>query len=288
MEFSKICDLNVVDKKVCVGTEHVKMAGFKDMFLDKYVNKLQNAGFTSIVFTQDEIYEGEDIKRSLAGIFSPGTYFSCESYNITNNSCCIWLHLSKNSILGKNKPWIYVGTAIVDIYTGKTSIFEFKEIYINNPTTFDELERIISSYNPSETVIIYNLNKKEVDDIINYTNIQSQCIHFVSLLDDESMDISNKNKNKNKQRAKNCEKQIYQKELLEKFYIINDYSNFIESFYENTIAIQSLCFLLDFIYQHNPNLIHKIKEPVLENIGDKLILANHSLKQLNIIDDQFK
>jgi DNA mismatch repair protein MutS len=46
--------------------------------------------------------------------------------------------------------------------------------------------------------------------------------------------------------------------------------------------------LLDFIYQHNPNLIHKIKEPCLENIGDRLILANHSLKQLNIIDDQFK
>jgi DNA mismatch repair protein MutS len=288
MEFSRICDLNVVDKKVCVGSEHVKMAGFKDMFLDKYVNKLQNAGFTSIVFTQDEICEGEDIKRSLAGIFSPGTYFSCESNNITNNSCCIWLHLSKNSILGKNKPLIYVGTAIIDIYTGKTFIFEFKEIYINNPTTFDELERIISSYNPSETVIIYNLSKKEVDDVINYTNIQSQSIHFVSLLDDEKSTNNNENTNKNKQRAKNCEKQIYQKELLEKFYLINDYSSFIESFCENIIAIQSLCFLLDFIFQHNPNLIHKIKEPVLDNIGDKLILANHSLKQLNIIDDQFK
>jgi DNA mismatch repair protein MutS len=46
--------------------------------------------------------------------------------------------------------------------------------------------------------------------------------------------------------------------------------------------------LLDFIYQHNPNLINKIKEPSLESFSDRLILANHSLKQLNIIDDQFK
>ena len=46
--------------------------------------------------------------------------------------------------------------------------------------------------------------------------------------------------------------------------------------------------MLDFIYQHNPNLVNKIKEPNFENIGDKLILANHSLKQLNIIDDIYK
>jgi DNA mismatch repair protein MutS len=43
--------------------------------------------------------------------------------------------------------------------------------------------------------------------------------------------------------------------------------------------------LLDFIYQHNPNLVYKIDEPTIENDDSKLVLANHSLKQLNIIDD---
>jgi DNA mismatch repair protein MutS len=46
--------------------------------------------------------------------------------------------------------------------------------------------------------------------------------------------------------------------------------------------------LLDFIYQHNPNLVNKIKEPIFDSLGDRLILANHSLKQLNIIEDQYK
>jgi DNA mismatch repair protein MutS len=289
MEFSKICDLNVVDKKVCVGTESVKMAGFKDMFLDKFVRKLQDAGFTSIVFVQDEnnVAPGMEVTRSLAGIYSPGTYFSCEPDRINNNSCCIWLYLTKSNILNKGlKPLIYVGITIIDIYTGKTSIFEFKDIYINNPCTFDELERIISSYMPSETIIIYNFDKKFVDDIVSYSNIQSNSLHFVSLIE---LQEDNKSKsNINELRAKNCEKQIYQKELLNKFYNIIDYHVFIQPFHENTIAIQSLCYLLDFIYQHNPNLIHKIKEPQLENIGDRLILANHSLKQLNIMDDQFK
>jgi DNA mismatch repair protein MutS len=52
-----------------------------------------------------------------------------------------------------------------------------------------------------------------------------------------------------------------------------------------TVATQSLVYLLNFIYEHNPNLVSKIQEPVFENMSERLILANHSLRQLNIIDD---
>jgi DNA mismatch repair protein MutS len=86
-------------------------------------------------------------------------------------------------------------------------------------------------------------------------------------------------------RTLNCEKQIYQRELLTKFYEIDDFDAFYQNFYENTIATQAFCFLLDFIYQHNPYLVNKISEPKFENCSDRLILANHSLKQLNIVDD---
>ena len=41
---------------------------------------------------------------------------------------------------------------------------------------------------------------------------------------------------------------------------------------------------MDFIYSHQPDLIRKISEPEIENVHDSLLLANHSLKQLNIID----
>ena len=44
-------------------------------------------------------------------------------------------------------------------------------------------------------------------------------------------------------------------------------------------------FLLDFVYQHNPSLVKKISEPCFEKNTNRLQLANHSLKQLNIIDD---
>jgi len=276
-DFSTICDLNVVDKNVCVGKENVLMAGFKDMYIDKYVRKVQDAGFTAVVYTQDEA--AKNTKRSLAGIFSPGTYFSNDSSaKLTNNLTCIWIDLVHNKLLVKGK-FVVVGIANIDIYTGKTSIFQFKEAYMNNPTTYDELERFISIYNPSEVIIISNLPDKEIDDVINFTNISCSLIHKVSLISDSEK------RNSFVSKAENCEKQIYQKEILAKFYKIHDFDVFFQNFYENNVATQAFCFLLDFVYQHNPHLVNKISEPIFENCSERLILANHSLKQLNIIDD---
>ena len=280
-DFSKMCDLNVVEKNVCVGKDNVLMAGFKDSYIDKYVRKIQDAGFTAVVYTQDE--QAKNTTRSLAGIFSPGTYFSNESTKLTNNITCIWVDLVNKQLLTKSKGKIVVvGIANVDIYTGKTSVFQFQEVYMNNPTTYDELERFISIYNPSEAIFISNLVEKEMDDIIQFVNLKCSLIHKICLFSSE------KRETKFVQQALNCEKQIYQKEILQKFYktaASTDFDMFFQNFYENNIATQCFCFLLDFIYQHNPYLVNKISEPIFENCSNRLVLANHSLKQLNIIDD---
>ena len=271
-EFAQICDLNIGDKKT-VGSEQVVMAGFSLYMIDKYIKKLQDAGYTIIVYEQDET----KTTRHLTEIYSPGTYFSLETSNnskLTNNITCIWINISTNH-KNKNKI-VHIGLANIDIYTGKSSIFEFSEIYVNNPTTFDELERFISIYLPSEVILIYNIaTEKEINDIISYANLdQCKSIHKINILDTglglKPMNI----------RASNCEKQTYQTSILEKFFKIADY----DIFYHNTIATQAFCFLLDFIFQHNPDLVNNIHEPIFENCSDRLILANHSLKQLNIID----
>jgi len=282
-DFSRICDLLVVEKKVCVGPHEVVMAGFKDFMLEKYVKKIQEAEFTAVVYVQDQ--QAKNTTRSLYGIFSPGTYFAADSQQITNNIVCIWVQTvattsfmknSPTSIKGANKR-VYVGAANIDIYTGKTNIFEFTEQYIDNPTTFDDLERFISIYMPSEAILITNLPQKEAENIVNYANIQCGMVHMVNLEAPESSVA--------KTRAKNCERQVYQKELLERFYKIDDFQVFMQNFYEYTIAAQAFCYLLDFVYQHNPGLVNKLEEPIFENYSQRLILANHSLKQLNIIDD---
>ena len=275
-DFTQICELNMVEK---FSKDNIWFAGFKDFQIEKYIKKLQDAGFTVVVYTQDE--SAKNITRSLAGIFSPGTYFSNETSNLTNNLTCVWIDLINNKMLLKGK-YVVVGVANIDIYTGKTSIFQFKEKYFNNPTTYDELERYISIYEPSEVIFISNLSEKEIDNVINFTNIKCSSIHKINTCEEN-------NKNKENQyilRAKNCEKQNYQKEILNKFYKIENFETFVQNFYENNIAAQAFCFLLDFVYQHNPNLVLKISEPIFENCSERLILANHSLKQLNMIDDE--
>jgi DNA mismatch repair protein MutS len=274
VDFSQICELNVVEKNTCVGTDNVMMAGFKDIQIEKYIKKIQDAGFTAVVYSQDEA--AKNTTRSLSGVFSPGTYFHPESTSLTNSTTCIWIDLIENKILMKGK-YVVVGVANIDIYTGKTNIFQFRETYVNNPTTYDELERFISIYNPSETILISNLpGENELDFVISYAGISSSLIHKINITDEKTTKMT---------RVKNCEKQTYQKEILSKFYKFNSYEVFSQNFYENNIATQAFCFLLDFIYQHNPHLVNNISEPVFENCSTRLSLANHSLKQLNIIND---
>jgi DNA mismatch repair protein MutS len=284
-DFSRICDLNIVDKKVPGGDmtidgDQVVNGGFKTHLIEKYIKKLQDNGYTIIVYEE----EGEDpVKktkiRNQTGIYSPGTYFYSEpdTEQITNNICCLWIESKKGSLKTMSKNYIYVGVGLIDIYTGNTCINEYNDEYIKNPTTFDDLERFISIYNPSETIIVSNLQNNDINDIISFINLRSKSLHIVNLLDEKT--------NKNKIRATNCEKQTYQTELLSKFYKINDINTFMSMFYDNVYATQAFCFLLDFVYQHNPYLIQKISEPILENTSKKMILANHSLKQLNVIED---
>ena len=53
-DFSIVCDLNIADKKICVGADSVIMAGFSHYMIDKYIKKLQDQGYTIVVYTQDE------------------------------------------------------------------------------------------------------------------------------------------------------------------------------------------------------------------------------------------
>ena len=81
----------------------------------------------------------------------------------------------------------------------------------------------------------------------------------------------------------NCTKQTYINQIILSFFDM-DYATTIE-FNTNVIATQALCYLLNFIQEHNPDLVRKISPPLFTNCSTKLVLANHTLRQLNIIDD---
>ena len=272
-DFADINDMTISKKNICVGKDHVVMAGFGLPQLEKYVKKLQESGYTIPVYTQDT--PTKNTTRSLHTIYSPGTYFSNDTKELSNNTVCIWIHHFKCSLYKTEQ--ITVGISNIDIYTGKTSVFEFTNEFLHNPATYDELERYISIYHPNECVIVSNLDTTIINDIINYTSITSQKIHIINITEDLSTDMVKS--------AKNAEKQIYQQEVIKNFYPDKNDEVILNNLQNYCIAIQSFIYLLDFTYRHNPNLINNISEPIFENYTSRLILANHSLKQLNVIPD---
>ena len=272
VKVSEICELNIAHKKVCVGGKSVVMAGFGLHVIEKYLRKLNEKGYTCPVIVQD--VQAQNSPRSLKGIYSPGTNFNNETNSLSNNILCLWLEVNNSDMMLSNskKPTIICGSSCVDIYTGKCYIQQFTNEYLHNPATFDELEKFVSIYNPCETLIIHNLeDENKVNDVINYVNIQSTKIHKIKT---------------DTEKVIKCEKQTYQKQIIDQFYLEKDKENIYADLSRYDIACQSLCYLLNFLYESNPDLISKIHEPHYETAGtEQLITANHSLKQLNIIED---
>jgi DNA mismatch repair protein MutS len=277
-EFSQICQLNVSEKKISYKGKQVVMAGFRDYTLEKYLQKLTDTGYNGVVYVQEK--DGKNIKRVFYGAYSAGTYISYEtesSPQITNNIMCVWMDTYKPFEKGggtggsKMKNNIIYGVATVNIFTGKSSIFEHQSPFLMNPTTFDELERYVSVFSPSEVVFISSFDDKTVNSIIQYSGVKTNSIHRLNL-------------NEHKE-VINCTKQSYIKHILSKFFGEEMY-NVCKEFENHVIATQAFCYLLHFIQQHNSNLTRNFSIPTFNNSADRMILANHTLKQLNIIDDQ--
>ena len=264
IEFSEICDMNISKKIGQVQKKNVMMAGFGIAQLDKYLRKLQDSGYTIPVYTQDS--PTKNTTRSLYQIVSPGTFFSQDSKELSNNISAIWIY----KYTFKKNTYVSIGLCNIDIFTGKSCISEYNKEFFHNTSTYDDIERFISIYNPNEVLVISNFEKDLIDDIVQFSQINCAKVHKIDYTD---------------KKIKNCEKQTYQNEVIERFFTHLQSNIVIEELRNYPIATQAFIFLLDFIYIHNPYIINRIEMPKFENIENKLILANHSLKQLNIIND---
>jgi len=277
-EVAELCQLNISEKKITYNNGNVLMAGFRDYTVDKYISRLTEYGYTIPVYIQEK--EGKVVTRVLDKVYSPGTLISCETDSspiMTNNIMCIWMETykpvkRKGKTATNIRDTIVYGISVINIFTGKSYIFQYETTFYMNTTTFDELERYISVYSPSEIIMITPFEDEDLNKIIQYSGINSSSIHRVC--NGENMNL----------KVSRCSEQRYIKQLLSTFFKEDTYDLCIE-FQTDTIATQSFCYLLDFIQEHNSELVRKISIPEFNNTSDRMVLANHTLKQLNIIDD---
>ena len=287
-EYIRLTHMNIANKHIKYEYDGKKcsvfMAGFNntDYLLEKWVKVLTDGGFTVPVWYEYKSV-GKKKERKLLQIFSPGCFFKNKKLESEdcNNIACYSILKSNGSLLNRT-PSLNFGCANLNIYTGNLILFnhEVKRQNIHNPVVFDELERFNSIYNPQEIIFIHNYeDENKLQDVIKFSGINCSKIHYV---------------NQSKQgefteQALNAENQTYQEDIICKFYNIPDYDSYLKSstLNERPIALKSLCFLLNFINDHNTKLTQKIHLPTFDNNSGHLHLANHSLNQLNIVDTTF-
>jgi len=281
-QFAQVGNLSVSEKKTAFENGSVVMAGFRDYTLDKYIPKLTEAGFTVVVFVQEPRPGTKSFQRVFDSVYSPGTVVSFDtdtSAQITNHIMCIWfdvhrtlLRKSSSPITEKTRDTLLYGVAVVNIFTGKSSLFEQQTTLDFSPSTFDELERYVSVFSPSELIVVSPFEQNQLDKIIQYTGVNTSTVHYI-----DSRNVAN-------ERVQNCTKQKYIRHLFTEFYKDDTY-DICSEFQTYAVATQSFCYLLNFIQEHNPRLVRNIDLPTLNNTSYRMILANHTLKQLNILDD---
>ena len=264
--FASMCELKIAFKPA----QNHYMAGFRDYVLDKYIDKIvSNSDYTVVVYVQKMI--NGVMHRVKENVYSSGTYFNTEDVKLSNNISCLWIHKTSQRF---KESYIF-GMSSVDIYTGNVTTDETTVPYYHNPTSYDSIEKHMSVYCPNEFIIIYTLDEGDVDSILKYINCGSKKVTKINLKEDSPLSIQ----------AKKCDNQCFQEEIMNKYYPHLKDETIKSSLFEQPISFNSLCFLLNYVGQHNADLITKINEPLIEQSNGNLILANHSLKQLNIINN---
>jgi DNA mismatch repair protein MutS len=282
--FKHACNMTISEKPVQTPTGVLVMAGFRDYSLDKYLEKITDAGMTAVVYVQKkDPANGGKFIREYDGTYSPGTFVSYDTdttAQLSNNLMCIWLDTYPSKT--QTNPNMVCGMANAHIFTGKSTLFEYETPFWMNPTTFDELERYVSILAPSEAIFITTTVRKEhIAKIQQYIGLRCP-VHVYSTAEDQMNDA--KNGCKHAVEIENCAKQIYMDQILSKHFGKTAFQT-CQEFQMYPLATQAYCFLLDFIQKHNPDMVRKIEMPVFKNTSTRMLLANHTLKQLNIIED---
>jgi len=269
-DVANICDLQCKEKKVCFEGDNVYMAGIPLNSLDKYIEKTVQGGYTAVVYIQSE--DKDEKERLLDSVCSPGTLISSSGQtSSSNNILCIWIDYHKTMLRKANaQDCLVVGISVVDIITGTTSFYQYETEYKIVASNFDELQRYVSVYDPSEVIVACSLHENDdVEKIMDYSGIRSSKIHYVDM---------------NSACAKNVVKQTYQNHIISEVFQSDTFDICLE-FREKDTATKSYCYLLDFVKERNPQLVNNLSLPIFDNISTRVTLANHTLMQLNIIDD---
>ena len=257
-EFSRINCTRLVPKGQEKDGRSVIMTGFKINYIEEYVQRLVDEGYTVVIISQE--YDGPGATRSVSRIVSPGTSIAQGEGRDSNTLYCAWVHRSgANRIRGGQRT---LAGAALDVHTGETHVFQVQCEDRHDPAVYDELERQVAVHRPSECIIVQNL-AEEGRDLATYMGYCGSKLHLISETEDSELG----------RRASNAAKQTYQDEALTRYYGTKGRDQVVADMAEDhDLGLQALVFLLDFAHMHNAGLTERLTAPSLSTRPGRLNL----------------
>lgn len=255
-EVAEILNLQLTRRNKMFAENSLKnplLAGFPTAAFERYMTRLiQENKYTIVVVRQEGV--PPKITRYIEKILSPGVNFD---YSLDHDENC-----TVSLVVDQNNELYSVGYAAIDVTTGKTFLQEVHSTSEDKMFALDEVFRLLQSYRTSE--IILTCVNADIDEY--------EVRQYLEIFD---TDVKSNTKRL---------KVSYQNELFKQTYIIKSFLTPIEflDLENKPLASESLAILVDFIIDHDYQVIQKLEKPTLFSSSEYLYLGNNPLEQLNI------
>lgn len=337
-DIAKLCDLAMPKKNHDISLSRfgiprkgpIHMAGFQPMLYEREVGKLEDAGYTILIYLQvnsttdsfmqicpewflnleEKLKEHKQTdtlattqiphvitlekgtQRFLAETLSPGSMIQSNTTRTSNYIASLWITKTRRRKTGIE--YAHIGVSFFDTFSGEPKVYEFEMEYHITPATLEKITKLVSSYQPREYLIVYDMEElakgqgqlsasatsstqttqttqQNLSSLFeNYMGIHGLVHRFFLTKDDP---------------IARFEKQIVQQQLLEQWYAVGEYHSFEAStmLMNYPFGTTSFVHLLSFLQEHNARIVHHLELPRINTPEDTMMLANHSLEQLNIL-----
>lgn len=248
-------------------------SGVPDHAIKKYVSKLVKKN-NYIVVMIDHIgpknskggYDRHEVTKILDRS-NIDIFFEIDDSNHSQleSNCLLSIFIEEDKV-SKGKNVISVGLSVIDLSTG---INHIHEIVSKNYDIFEEMYRFIESHNPSEIIIhTRDLETYTKDEIVNRINMNDK-LYYYNFYNDQSSYF----------------KLNYQQEFLKKIFPNTGMINVVQylDLQYRLYALNSYILLLQFAYEHESNIVNKIRVPIIYDENKNLNLYNNALYQLDVV-----
>jgi DNA mismatch repair protein MutS len=257
-EISELLNIQLTRKSKTILTNDIKnplMAGVPTISFERYLARLVNEDKYTIIIIRQKGFP-PNITRFLDRIISPGTNFDFINDQEAN--------FTTSLVIEENNGIYVIGYSVIDITTGKTYLYESEGNLDDKKLAFDEIFSLLNSFKTKEIILTFAHKDIKKEEVLSYLEIDA---HYNYIINTHRQKIA------------------YQNELFKNIYKLESLLTPIEHLDLEFMPLvsESLAILIDFIIDHDINIIQKLSHPTMISNKTTMLLGNNAIEQLQII-----